>query len=442
MKIYKALIGCCVAAALASPLQAKTADRTMRLSLADAITMARQNNYAVKAAKSRVDQAQARVVQTRQSSLPKVTLSETLVVTNDPGAALVFKLQQNIADPMKDFTAEALNNADVINDFNTSLQVMQPVYNADAAIGRSMALKAKKGQEFMALRTEESVVLQLSKVYYGLILARKNIEAIEQSIKTMQGHSKDAAKGYRAGLLTKSDKLSTDVRLAELQEQKLMLHDEIKNGTDVLAVLLNLEAGVSIVPTGDFVVDALLPDGNEQYMLENRADLKALETFRQVAASQEEMVHASTFPRLNAFMQTNLHSNNVFGGGSSWALGLNMQWNIYDGMATAGRTQEAKAQTLEAMYNYEAAKSSSQVEVSRSLRSLKTAKARIVVARKSLEEARVSLDFIGEQFKTGMAMTFELLMREQAYTYSKMRLNQASYDYCVSRSELDYYRGN
>ena len=441
MKIYKALIGCCVAAALASPLQAKTADRTMRLSLSDAITMARQNNYAVKAAKSRVDQAQARVVQTRQSSLPKVTLSETLVVTNDPGAALVFKLQQN-SITNSDFDPALLNNADVINDFNTSLQVMQPVYNADAAIGRSMALTAKKGQELMALRTEESVGLQVSKVYYGLILARKNIEAVEQSIKTMQAHSNDAAKGYRAGLLTKSDKLSTDVRLAELQEQKLLLHDEIKNGTEVLAVLLNLEAGISIVPTGDFVVDDLLPDGNEHYMLENRADLKALETFRQVAASQEEMVHASTLPRLNAFLQTNLHSNNVFGGGSSWALGMNMQWNIYDGMATAGRTQEAKAQTREAMYNYEAAKSNSLAEVSRSLRSLKTAKARIAVARKSLEEAKVSLDFIGEQFKTGMAMTFELLMREQAYTYSKMRLNQASYDYCVSRSELDYYRGN
>ena len=441
MKIYKALIGFGVVAALASPLQAKTADRTMRLSLSDAITMARQNNYTVKAAKSRVDQAQGRVVQTRQSYLPKVTLSETLVVTNDPGAALVFKLQQNSVQ-QSDFMPEKLNNADVINDFNTSLQVMQPLYNADAAIGRSMALTAKKGQELMALRTEESIGLQVSKVYYGIILARKNITAVEQSIKTMQTHSNDAAKGYRAGLLTKSDKLSTDVRLAELQEQKLLLHDEIKNGTDVLAVLLNLEPGVSIVPTGDFVVDDLLPDGNESYMLENRADLKALETCRPVAASQEEMVHASTLPRLNAFMQTNLHSNNIFGGGSSWALGMNMQWNIYDGMATAGRTQEAKAQTREAMYNYEAAKSNSQAEVNRSLRSLKTAKARIAVARKSLEEAKVSLDFIGEQFKTGMAMTFELLMREQAYTYSKMRLNQAFYDYCVSKSELDYYRGN
>ncbi len=441
MKIYKALIGFCIAGALASPLQAKTADRTMRLSLADAITLARQNNFTVKAAKSRVDQAQARVVQTRQSYLPKVTLSETLVVTNDPGAALVLKLQQNIVQ-QSDFMPEKLNNADVINDFNTSLQVMQPVYNADAAIGRTMALTSKKGQELMALRTEESVGLQVSKVYYGLILARKNIAAVEQSIKTMQAHSNDAAKGYRAGLLTKSDKLSTDVRLAELQEQKLLLHDEIKNGTDVLAVLLNLEPGVSIVPTGDFVIDNHLPDGDKKYVPENRADLKALETFRQVAASQEEIVHASRLPRLNAFVQTNLHSNNVFSGGSSWALGMNMQWNIFDGMATAGRAQEAKAQVREAMYNYEAAKSNSLAEVSRSLRSLKTAKARIAVARKSLEEAKVSLDYIGEQFKTGMAMTFELLMREQAYTYAKMRLNQASYDYCVSRSEFEYYGGN
>jgi outer membrane protein len=441
MKIYKVLIGFCVAVALASPLQAKGGDRTMRLSLSDAITMARQNNYSVKAARSRVDQAEARVVQTRQSYLPKVTLSETFVVTNDPGAALVLKLQQNSIQA-SDFNPAKLNNADVINDFNTSLQVMQPVYNADAAIGRTMALTAKKAQEHMAVRTEESIGLQVSKVYYGLILARKNIVAVEQSIKTMQAHSNEAARGFSAGLLPKSDKLSTDVRLAELQEQKLLLHDEIKNATDALIVMLNLESGLTIVPTGDFVIDGVLPAANEKTVSENRADLRALETYRQVAAYQEDMVHASRLPRLNAFMQTNLHSDNVFSGGSSWAVGMNMQWNIFDGMATAGRIQEAKAQKLEAMYNYEAAKSNSVAEVSKSLRSLRTAKARIAVARKALEEAKVSLGYISTQFKTGMAMTFELLMREQAYTYAKMRLNQATYDYCVSKSELEYYRGN
>jgi len=294
----------------------------------------------------------------------------------------------------------------------------------------------------MAVRTEENIGFQVSKVYYGLILARKNIEAVDQSIKTMQGHSNEAAKAYSAGLMTKSDKLSTEVRLAELQEQKLMLHDAIKDATDALRVMLHLDSAVTIVPTGELVVDGVLPVVDAKVVPENRADLKALETGSQIAVFQADMARASRLPRLNAFLQTNLHSDNIFSGGSSWALGLNMQWNVFDGMASAGRIQEAKAQEREAMYNYEAARSNSVAEVEKSLRSMKTAKARIAVAEKSLEEGKVSLEYIGAQYKTGMAMTFELLMREQAYTYAKMRLNQAKYDYCVAKSELAYNRGN
>ena len=441
MKVYKALIVFVVAGVLAMPLQAKAGETTIKLSLSDAITMARQNNSSIKAAHSRIDQAEARVVQTRQISLPKVTLSETLMVTNDPGAALVFKLQQSSIQSI-DFMPDKLNNPNVINDFNTSVQVMQPVYNADAAIGRTIAVTAKKAEEHMAVRTEETIGFQVSKVYYGLILARKNIEAVEQSIKTMQVHSNEAAKAFNAGLMTKSDKLSTEVRLSELQEQKLMLHDAVKDATDALKVMLHLDSGVTIIPTGDLAVDGVVPGGENKTVSENRADLKALETSRQIAGYQADMARASRLPRVNAFLQNNLHSDNIFSGGSSWGLGVNVQWNIFDGMSSAGRIQEAKAQEREAMYNYENAKSNSIAEVDKASRSMRTAKARIAVARKSIEESKVSLDYIGAQYKTGMAMTFELLMREQAYTYAKMRLNQAKYDYCVAKSELAYYRGN
>jgi len=440
MKIYRVLIGACVAVALLLPLQAVAGDAVMKLSLSDALERVRQNNYTIKAARSRVDQAAGRVVQSRQAFLPKVTLSETLTITNDPGAALVYKLQQkSLENP--DFEAWKMTHPDVINDFNTSLLVMQPLYNADASTARSMALTAKKSQEFMLTRTEETVALQVCKLYNGLILAKKNIEALDQSIITMQGYSAEAAKGYTAGMLSKSDKLSTDIRLAELQEQKLLLQDEVKNTADMLKVMLMLDAGVTLVPTGDFIVDGSLPGDGFAASVPHRSDIKAYEAFRQVAAYQEEMIRESRLPRLNAFLQTNLHSNNMFSGGSSWALGMNVQWNIFDGMATAGRIQEAKAQEREAMYNYEAAKSNSVAEVDRSSRSLKTAKTRIAVASKSLEEARVSFDYIGKKYKTGMAMTFELLMREQAFTYAKMRVNQAMYDYCVSKKELEYYKG-
>ncbi|MBM3422060.1 MAG: TolC family protein [Chlorobi bacterium] len=440
MKLYQALAGICLFGALSAPAGAVAGNRTVRLSLDEALHMARENNYTIKAARSRVDQAEAKIMQTRQSYLPKVTLSETAVVTNDPGAALVFKLQQNSIQNA-DFDAAKLNDASTINDFNTSLQVMQPIYNADAAIGRKVASTAKKAQEFMASRTEESIALQVSKVYYGLILARKNMESIEQSIVAMQAHSREAGKAYKVGLLPKSDKLSTEVRLAELNEQKLMLHDAARNAADALRAMLNLEQDVAVIPTGDFVIGKGSPDVDEARVPESRGDLMAMQVYREVAEQQEDMARASRLPRVNGFFRTDLHSDNIFSGGSSWVMGVNVQWDIFDGMASEGKIREAKAMELEARYSYEAAKNGSLAEIRKAAREMKTAKARIAVAQQALTEAGVSLDYINEQFKTGMAMTFELLMRESAYTYAKLRLNQARHDYCIARSELDYFSG-
>jgi len=440
MKLYQALAGICLFGALAAPAGAVAGNRIVKLSLDEALRMARDNNHTIKAARSRVDQADAKIMQARQSYLPKVTLSETAVVTNDPGAALVFKLQQNSVQ-QADFDPAKLNDAATINDFNTSLQVMQPIYNADATIGRKVASTAKKAQEFMASRTEEAIGLQVSKIYYGLVLARKNIESIEQSVVTMQAHSREAGKAYQVGILPKSDKLSTEVRLAELNEQKLMLHDAVRNATDALRVMLNLEQDVTVIPTGDFVIGKGAPDVDDARVPESRGDLMALQTYREIAEQQGDMARASRLPRVNGFLRTDLHSDNVFSGGSSWTMGVNVQWDIFDGMASEGRIREAKAMELEAMYSYEAAKNGSLAEIRKAAREMKTAKARIAVAQQALEEARTSLDYISSQFRTGMAMTFELLMREGAYTYAKLRLNQARHDYCIARSELEYYKG-
>ncbi len=427
-----------IAAALLFSAQADAA--TLKLSLDEALKMAHERNSMIKASRARVDQADAMIVQSRQAYLPKVTLSETFVHSTDPGASLVFKIQQEIAT-MGDFmTDSALNHPPAISDFNTQLQVLQPLLNVDAMIGRSVATSAKRAQSAMADRTVETIGLNVRKAYYGLILARKNVAAIEQSIGIMSGYSAEASKAFSVGLVTKSDKLSTDVRLAELREQKLMMQAEMKNAEDALRAMLKLGADDVIVPTGDLLVDRVAPAGKADVAA--RSDLKALDAFREVTSYQHDMARAQYLPRLNAFAQQNWHDADLFGTeGSSWTVGLNMQWNIFDGMATRGKVQEAKARQLEARYNYDAAREQGEMEVNKARRAMNTARQRVEVARKSLDESKVSLDFIGEQFRTGMAMTFELLMREQAFTWAKMRINMAKYDYCVAKSELDYYGG-
>jgi outer membrane protein TolC len=439
MKVTRRFVALLVAG-LATCSQADAA--TMRLSLEDALKMAHERNTSIKAVRAKVDQAEARVVQSRQAYLPKVKFSETYLHTTDPGANLVFKLQQGIVT-QQDFMPDLLNHPDGISDFQTTLEVMQPLYNADAHIGRSIAASAKKAQVFMVDRAVESIDLNVKKAYYGLILATKNLADIEQSIVIMQAYSREAGKGYSVGLLTKSDKLSTDVRLAELREQKLMMQDEIRNAGDALRMMLGLNADDSVMPSGDLMPDSKIPAQAASASPAGRSDLKALDAYREVTGYQHDMARAQYMPRLNAFAQQSWHDSSPVGlGGSGFTIGLNLQWNIYDGMATRGKVQEAKAQALEARYNYEAAKEQSVLEINKSRRSLASSMERIAVSKKSLEEARVSFDFIGQQYKTGMAMTFELLMREGSYTWAKLRFNQARYDYCIAKSELEYYSGH
>jgi len=423
---------------------------TMRLSLDDALKMARERNTMLKAQRAKIDQADARIVQSRQAYLPKVTLSETLLHSNDPGAVLVGKLQQEIAyynfnvspPDFGDFALDKLNHPAAITDFHTSLQIMQPIYNRDAFIGGSMAKSARKAQGFMVDRAEETIELNVKKAFYGLLLAKKNLADLEQSIRIMKVYSDEAARGYNAGVMNKSDKLSTQVRLAEMQDQKLQILDGIKNAEDSLRMMLALGKDDAIVPVGSLSVDAKIPTSVKTASTEGRSDLKALKAFEEVTDYQHDMERAKNLPRVNAFAQQNWHDSSFLGtDGSSWTVGLNVQWQIFDGMATRGKIQETKAQALEARYNYEAAKEKSDLDLDMARRALVTSRERIAVVSQSLDAAKVSFDFIGKQYKSGMAMTFELLMREGAYTWAKMRLNQARYDYCIAKSEYDYYTG-
>ncbi len=418
------------------------AEDVMKITLEQALEIAEKNNYALKAAQARVDQAEARYVQSRKAFLPKVTLSETFVATDDPASVFTYKLRQGIINPATDFSANALNDPDDISNFHLGFEVMQPIFNRDAVIGRSAASVSKKSQVHMLRRAEETIALEVKRAYYGLVLAGKNLDAVNASIRAMQAHNREAAKAFGKGLITKSDKLSTAVRLAELTEQKMMIEDEILSAKDGLRFLLRIGSGVDIVAVNGLETAAVVIPADEPSMSAERADLKALETYAEAAGYVHDAAEAKRLPRLNAFFQKNWNDDDFPGlGENNWTLGVNMEWTIFDGYSTIGRAQEARAGEMEARYNFEEARDKGLYEIRQAYRMLRTAKSRIRVAEQSLKEAKVSLDFIGERYRSGLAMTFELLGREQAYTYARMRLNKARYDLIMARSELDYYTG-
>ncbi len=441
MKRFNGVSGFILVLALFLPFVA-SAEGVMRISLEQALEIAEKNNYALKAAKARVDQAEARYVQSRKAYLPKVSLSETLVVTDDPASVFTYKLRQGIINPATDFSASALNDPDAISNFYLGVEVSQPIFNLDAMKGRKVASASRASQEYLFTRAGQTIAFEVKKAYYGLVLAQKNLDAVNSSILAMRKHDREAAKAYKKGLITKSDKLSTAVRLAELSEEKMMIEDEIRSAKDGLRLLLRLDSDMDIAPVNGLETSDIVIPADDPRMPEGRADVKALEAYAEAAGYQYDMAKAAKLPRLNAFFQHNWNDDDFPGfGENNWTLGVTMAWTIFDGYSNIGKAQEARAGEMEARYSFEDAKDKGLYEIRKAYRKLRTAKSRIKVAEQSLKEARVSLDFIGERYRSGQAMTFELLGREQAYTYARMRLNKARYDLIMAKSELDYYIG-
>ncbi len=412
-----------------------------RLTLDEALELAGENNYALKAAKARVDQAEARYVQSRKAYLPTVTVSETFVATDDPAAVFSYKLRQG-GITSGDFNPAVMNDPDDISNFRAGIEVTQPIYNRDAQKGRSAAASAKTSSRHMLERAGDTVSLEVKKAYYGLILARKNREALNRSIRSMRAHDREAADAYEKGLVTKSDKLSTAVRLSELAERKMMIEDEIDAAGDALRFLLGLRSDVEILPVGGLDVGRVAIPPGEPGLGADRSDLKALEARAEAAGYEYDMAKAGRLPRLNAFLQQSWNDSDFPGlDNGNWAVGVSMQWTIFDGYADIGRAQEARAKEMEVRYNYEEAREKGVFDIRKAYRMLKTAKSRIMVAEEALKEAKVSLDFIGDRYRSGLAMTFELLARERAYTQAQLRLNRARYDLIMARNELDFYSG-
>lgn len=156
--------------------------KVLNLSLQEARDIAKARSYQIQIANSAVKQARGRNLESWSAFLPSVSLSENYIKSNNPVTVFSLKLKQGIFT-QQDFDLAALNTPDALDNFTTTFQVQQPLFNLDAVYGKSAAGLAVKATKESAKRAEEAVLLHLSKSYYRLILARENLRAVNEAVE-------------------------------------------------------------------------------------------------------------------------------------------------------------------------------------------------------------------------------------------------------------------
>ncbi len=417
-------------------------ENTRPLSLNEALELSGKGSYQLLIAQQQLAAAKGQNLEAWSGFLPHLTISEQYLKTDDPVSVFGLKLKQGVFS-QQDFTLSALNNPDKFENYTTEFRVELPILNLDAIFGKSAAAMMVKAQQEGVQRTKEAVAFQTKSVYYGLILSYQSLRAIEQALKSANAHRDDAKAALEQGMISQADYLAAEVRLGELQEQKIVAENQIRNISDGLKLIMGMTSDEVIFPTDSLMVSGnISTDLNTQDALKNRADLRAI-LFRKKAAGRSLWAKGSAWlPRINGFGMREWNAADAFQkDATNFTLGVQLSWNVFDGFGHLGRRQQAAAKKHQADVQYRQATQQAKNEISAAWRNLQAAQKRIAVANKAVQQATESLHITEQRFREGLVKTADLLNRETMLTNARLRSLKAKHDYLVAASELDFALG-
>ena len=407
------------------------------ISLNDVKTKAKTNNTNVKISQQDYAIAKANYEQSRAVILPNLNVSNTSAFTNNPLNAFGFKLlQENVSVP--DFNPDNLNDPGQVENFNTRIELLQPLINVDGWKERKAANLQLQAANLQMERASDYVELEVIKTYMQLQLAYKSTIVMEKAKETALENQKIAKNNLDQGFIQSADYLNVEVRLTEIENQLQFAKSNINNVSNYLSFLIGDTNDIIYQPSTELTIDALDIDNN-LVLSTKRNDIQAMQFG---IDAQEQMLKSSKMsfvPRANAFANYEWNDDTVFGfGASNYTFGLQLSWDIFGGYKNIGKIHANKAQLEKANLQKENYISQSELELNKAERQLTDVENNVSLSKLALTQSEEALRIKTNRFQQGLEKTTDLLFVETQYQEKELDYYQAIYNYNYTLAYLNY----
>ncbi len=423
--MLRSLIPVALALALATPARAQEP-----LSLADAFRRADSAAYANRIAAGGARAQGAQSTAALQGILPTVRAEAGYFQTDNPLGAFGFTLQQRGVS-MASFTPASLNYPDAVTNWNGGLVAEVPLINADAWFGKAAASSAGAAADAGAGWTRETTRVDVTRAYFGAILAREQVRTLEAATAAAKAHVKQAESMVTNGLATKSDALLAAVQAGQVEAQLIGARGNAGIAVAKLALMLGQSGDTSFVlpdalPSAGQIRDLVaLPYGDS---LAARLDVTAARLGVQAAERDVRRANAVYIPRLNGFGRLDWNSpDQLFGGQSSYTVGIMASWTPFAGASEIGGRQAAQGRADAARAMAEAATAGAALEQNATRTQLAVAVARLDIAEVSVEQGTEAHRIVAKKYAGGLATVAELLSAAAVETQTRLGLADARY---------------
>ena len=392
-----------------------------RLDLEFALAFAMDNNFAIRQAKERIRQQEGVVLEVRSAQIPNVTSSAGY--------------QRNAVEVSQ-------NGRDHAWAFDiTARQILYAGGGVTASVAsQKLTLEA-------AVLTLQSVIndalFDVRTKFYTIIVNREKIKVQEQNIELIQRQLHDVKNRYEFGTVSSFEVLRAEVTLANAQPALIKARNDYRLAIEELRQALGFmtatEANITKIPDflgtleykpESFELRASLASAREQ-----RPDLLRLTKLESAAEQGVYARRANYYPSVSLFGAYDWRQSPVSSTKSSldgWTVGLQSQWNIFDGRATAGRVAQARSLLEQAKLSLAETQLAVDVDVRRAISNFQQATELAEASKKVIEQAEESVRLANARFGAGTATQLDLLQAQTDLTTARLNQLQAYYTYNVS----------
>ncbi|MDG2992181.1 TolC family protein [Candidatus Synechococcus calcipolaris G9] len=425
-------------------------DLDQPITLNQALELARRNNRSLQVTEQQLQQSRATLRQSQAALYPSISFQSSLGRSDSAAARLQnAQIQQNRRNQASmaggAMQPTTLNFSSVSNTWNSNVQVGYNVFTSGQRPGSIRAAQEQvRNAELDLQRQWEQLRQDVTDDYYNIQQADALVRIGQAAVENSQISLRDAVARERAGLGTLFDVLTSEVQLANNQQQLVQSESQLQIARRQLAQTLslndraNLSAADPIQVVGDWTLSL-----NDSIALafRNRVELEQQLTQRNVALQQRRVALGNLGPQLSVGGTFNTTDELTDSLAPQWGYSVSGQMNltIFDGGVSRASAAQQEASAAIAETQFASFKNLIRFQVEQSYFTLKSSQENISTNQAAVNAATEGLRLARLRFQAGVGTQQEVSNAETSLIQAQSNLLSAVIDYNRAISALQRF---
>lgn len=328
----------------------------------------------------------------------------------------------------------------------TMLSLYQPLFNSDIFFNYKIT-KNLSDAAFIGIDLyKRELVKEIKTAYFNYLKTVKALELFSQTLEVVQENLRVSES------LVANDKVTVDAvyrsraELSKVERQMAEAEKYHESAKAYFNFLLNKPLESSIEVNDNIIlIDSVLLNTSQssQLALENREELKQLDIYQSASENNIRRYKFNHTPTLNLGLNYGIQGSSYeFTDQSDFLLAsVVMQWKIFHGLETRSKIQQASIEQDILNVKQDELEDQISMQVIDAWYAERAAGKAVIAARIQSQSAAKAFEIIRKKYNQGQTSLLEFINVRTDMTSAELNLILASYDYEISRAEMERAMG-